>query len=108
MSHDFASQKSETYAVWDEIAEAADLPDVADIDYAFVPGESANWDAAETALSEAGFETARVEDEEGTLYLAACLPDQPATAMSVWLGEEAATRMLLPLGFMPDGWGFEG
>lgn len=108
MSHDFAAQKAETYAVWDEIAEAADLPDVADIDYAFVPGEGADWEGAEAALSEAGFETARVDDEDGRPYLAARLPDQPATAMAVWLGEEAATLMLLPLGFQPDGWGFEG
>ncbi|MFX0543758.1 ribonuclease E inhibitor RraB [Roseovarius sp. S4756] len=108
MTHDFAAQKAETYAVWAEITEAADLPDVADIDYAFVPGNGAEWDAAELALSEAGFETARVKDEEGIPYLAACLPDQPATAMSVWLGEEAATRLVLPHGFQPDGWGFEG
>jgi len=42
------------------------------------------------------------------LYLAACLPDQPATAMSIWLGEETATKLILPHGFTPDGWGFEG
>ncbi|MEI4262889.1 ribonuclease E inhibitor RraB [Roseovarius sp. D0-M9] len=108
MTHDFAAQKAETYAVWAEIAEAADLPDVADIDYAFVAEPAADWEAAEAALNEAGFETARTPDEDGTLYLAACLPDQPATAMSVWLGEEASTRLVLPHGFLPDGWGFEG
>jgi 2-methylisocitrate lyase-like PEP mutase family enzyme len=108
MTHDFAAQKAETYAVWAEIAEAADLPDVADIDYAFVAVDPADWDAAEHALSEAGFECARVEDEEGILYLAARLPDQPVTAMAVWLSEETATKLLLPHGFQPDGWGFEG
>ena len=106
--HDFAAQKSETYAVWAEIANAADLPDIADIDYAFVAGEAPDWDAAEGALGDAGFETARVEDEAGLAYLAARLPDQPVTAMAIWLGEEAATRLVLPHGFVPDGWGFEG
>jgi len=108
MTHDFDAQRAETYSVWSEISGAADMPDVADIDYAFVAGDTADWDAAEAALSEAGFETARVKDEDGMPYLAACLPDQPATAMAIWLGEEASTRLLLPLGFSPDGWGFEG
>ena len=108
MTHDFAAQRQETYAVWDDVATAGDLPDVADIDYAFVAQGSADWDAAETALAEAGYDCARVEDEDGTPYLAACLPDQPLTAMAIWLGEETATRLVLPLGFAPDGWGFEG
>ena len=108
MSHDLVAQRAETYAVFADIQAESDLPDTADIDYAFVPGEGADWEGAEAALSEAGFETARVDDEDGRPYLAARLPDQPATAMAVWLGEEAATLMLLPLGFQPDGWGFEG
>ncbi len=108
MAHDFAAQRAETYATFADIAEGVDLPDVADIDYAFVAGAAADWDAAEAALSEAGFDCARVEDEDGTLYLATCLPDQPVTAMAIWLGEETATALTLPHDFHPDGWGFLG
>ncbi|HEY9038819.1 MAG TPA: ribonuclease E inhibitor RraB [Roseovarius sp.] len=106
MSHDFAAQRAETYAVFADIQAEADLPDVGDIDYAFVAGDAADWDAAEDALAEAGFECARIEDEDSTPYLAACLPDQPLTAMAIWLGEEAATRLAMEHGFGPDGWGF--
>lgn len=106
MPHDFAAQRAATYAAWADIAKDADLPDVADIDYVFAPGETADWDAAGTALSEAGFECARAEDDQGTPYLAASLPDQPLTAMAIWLGEETATRAVLEHGFHPDGWGF--
>lgn len=106
MPHDFTAQRAETYAIWAEIGDGSDLPDEADIDYAFVPQDAADWDAAESALSEAGFDCARVEDDEGTLYLAASLADQPVTAMAIWLGEETATRAVLEHGFLPDGWGF--
>ncbi|PVA10291.1 hypothetical protein DC366_08585 [Pelagivirga sediminicola] len=108
MAHDYAAQRSETYAVFAEIAEGADLPDIADIDYAFVPGDAPDWDALEDALSEAGFECARVADDEAAPYLAARLPDQPVTAMAIWLGEETATALALAHGFQPDGWGFMG
>lgn len=104
--HDYAAQRGETYAVWDDIGDSSDLPDVADIDYVFAPQDSADWDAAETALSAAGYECARAEDDDGAPYLAASLPDQPLTAMAVWLGEETATRAVLEHGFRPDGWGF--
>jgi len=108
MTHDFAAQRRDTYAVWDDVSGGADLPDVADIDYAFVPQDGADWDAAEAALGEAGYDCARTPDEDGTDYLAASLPDQPLTAMAIWLGEETATRAVLPHGFVPDGWGFMG
>lgn len=108
MSHDYAAQQAATYAAWADIEANAALPDVADIDYAFVPIDAADWDAAEAALSEAGFACARVADDTGALYLAASLPDQPLTAMAIWLGEETATRAVLAHGFLPDGWGFLG
>lgn len=106
MPHDFAAQRAETYAVFADIQAEADLPDTVDIDYAFVPSHGADWDAAQTALCEAGFACARIDDAEASPYLAACLPDQPVTAMAVWLGEEAATQLALAHGFHPDGWGF--
>ncbi len=106
MSHDFDAQRAETYAVFEGIQAEVDLPDIADIDYAFVAQNDADWDAAEAALTEAGFECEPVEDEDGRPYLAACLPDQPLTAMAIWLGEEAATQRAMVHGFLPDGWGF--
>lgn len=106
MAHDYGAQRAETYAVFAGIEAEADLPDMADIDYAFVPGENADWDAAEAALADAGFDCARVPDEDGTPYLAAQLQGQPLTAMAIWLGEETATQLTLTHGFAPDGWGF--
>ncbi len=109
MAHDYGAQRAETYAVYAEIQSQAEaLPDEADIDYAFVPGANADWENAQSALSDAGFECAQAEDDNGAPYLNARLPDQPMTAMSIWLGEEMATRIALPHGFTPDGWGFLG
>ena len=106
MTHDYTAQRAETYAVFQDIQSEAELPDTGDIDYAFTAQDNADWDAAEAALAEAGFDCARIPDEQGIPYLAACLPDQPLTAMAIWLGEEAATQLALAHGFVPDGWGF--
>lgn len=100
------AQRAETYAAFARIEAEADLPDTADIDYAFAPGDSADWDGAEATLSEAGFDCARVDEGDGAPYLAARLPDQPCTAMAIWLGEARATQLAGAHGFTPDGWGF--
>lgn len=104
MTHDFAAQKAETYAVFGEIQGNADLPETSDIDYMFEAGDGANWEAFETALDEAGYDTER-EDGEGAPYLVAILADQPISALTIWMGEELATKIALQHGFTPDGWG---
>lgn len=106
MTHDFKAQCAETYAVFEQVQAQSDLPDMADIDYAFVPLEGADWEAAEAALIAAEFECSREEDDDGAPYLGVSLADQPVTALAIWTGEETATRIALPFRFVPDGWGF--
>ncbi|MGR3323536.1 MAG: ribonuclease E inhibitor RraB [Pseudooceanicola sp.] len=109
MSHDFASQKQETFASFAELAKDNDLPEEADIDFFFVPGDGADWQPVAEALGDEGFVTEWVEeDEDGGGYLVATLPDQPLSATAIWMAEEHATRIALDRGFAPDGWGFEG
>ena len=104
MSHDFAEQKAETYAVFNDLREKVEIADTADIDYMFEASPDADWDAFEAALDVAGFDTER-EDGDGTPNLVAILADQPVSALTIWMGEEMATKIALLHGFTPDGWG---
>ncbi len=104
MSHDFSAQKAETYAVFADIQTQAEVPDFADVDYMFNAGPQADWDAFEAALDAAGFDCER-ETGNGTAYLVAILADQPVSALTIWMGEEMATKIGLLHGFTPDGWG---
>ena len=70
----------------------------------FTAGPSANWDAVEAALDAAGYDCEREVDEK-TPYLVAILADQPISALTIWMGEEMATKIALEHGFSPDGWG---
>ena len=111
MPHDYTQQKADTYATFSDIRDSVDaLPDSADIDYAFVPGAHADWDAAQSDLTEQGYACTRVEPDpdfpDDSPYLEAVLPDQPLSAGAIWLGEEIATAIALRHGFAPDGWGF--
>ncbi|MEJ2029596.1 MAG: ribonuclease E inhibitor RraB [Maritimibacter sp.] len=111
MSHDFEQQKAETLAVFAELADGAELPDEINVDYAFLPGASADWDAVQAALDGAGYDCQQTEPEPedgpgAVAQLIATLPDQPVSALAIWTGEEIATRIALDHGFTPDGWGF--
>ncbi|WP_435312285.1 ribonuclease E inhibitor RraB [Primorskyibacter sedentarius] len=107
MSHDFDTQKDQTFANYAELSDANDLPDTADVDYFFLPAEDdADWRALADALSRDGYDCEFVEDD-GAPYLVATLSDQAISAASIWMGEEVATRVALSHGFTPDGWGFE-
>lgn len=108
MSHDFDAQKAETIAAITDIAEKNDLPDMADLDFFFLPvGEDAHWPALADALTKQGYICEFIEDEEDEPpYLVATIEDQPVTATAIWISEEVATRTALEHGFKPDGWGF--
>ncbi len=112
--HDYAAQKAETYATFAEIDATAGLPEEADIDYIFLPGPGADWTAVIVALSDEGYAAERHDPEPDDAdfadgpWLTATLTDQPVSALSIWLGEETATRIALAHGFQPDGWGFMG
>ncbi|MBV2359759.1 ribonuclease E inhibitor RraB [Thalassococcus sp. CAU 1522] len=106
-NHDFAAQRAATIETYRALSEDG-LPDIADVDYFFVPeSDAANWDAAVAALHDEGYDCSEVEDEDG-VYLAATLQDHVISAEGIWFGEEVATRIALRHGFTPDGWGFEG
>lgn len=114
IAHDFAAQRAETYASFADLDGAERLPEEADIDYIFLPGPGADWTAAIRALADEGYAAERHDPEPGDddaadgPWLTATLTDQPVSALSVWLGEETATRIALAHGFVPDGWGFMG
>jgi len=105
MSFDFAAQKAETFATFAEIQAQADVPETADVDYMFVATDGADWGAFETALDMAGFDAERELDNDEP-YLVAILADQPISALTIWMGEDMASKIALKHGFTPDGWGF--
>jgi hypothetical protein len=112
VEHDFAAQRSDTFTAFKDISSANDdLPDVADVDYAFITDdETADWQAFVIALHEEGYDCSVYEadetDPESAAHVSATLFDLPISAMSIWIGEEVATRVALRFGFRPDGWGF--
>jgi hypothetical protein len=106
-THDFAAQRRDTFEVFAGMARENVLPDEADIDYQFVPSDQADWDGFETALVSAEFGCTRIDaSPENHAYLQATLHDQPLSALTIWMGEEMATKLALAHGFLPDGWGF--
>lgn len=109
MSHDFAAQQAETNATYAEMQSEHGLPDIADVDYFFVPSnEDADWRPLADKLTRDGYACEYIEDEEEGIYLVATLQDQVVSAEGIWIGEEVATRAALEFGFTPDGWGMEG
>lgn len=110
MAHDFAAQKAETGVAYGEMQAEHGLPDMADIDYFFVPDTpEADWRPLSDALSREDFDCQYVEPEDGEApYLVATLAGQIVSAEGIWIGEEIATRIALDHGFRPDGWGLEG
>ena len=108
-SHDFASQRAETYETYAQLRAEGVLPDEADVDYFLVPETpQADWQPLAEALSHDGFDCAWVDDDGDAPYLVARLPDQIISAGGIWIGEDTATRKALAHGFRPDGWGLFG
>lgn len=111
MDHDFDAQRADTFATFAEMAAENDLPDLADLDFFFVAARpDADWRPLAQELEQADFLCDWVDDDEAgdTPYLIATLTEQPVSAQSLWIAEETATRIALPHGFAPEGWGMEG
>ncbi|SMX26555.1 hypothetical protein TRP8649_00637 [Pelagimonas phthalicica] len=110
MTHDLAAQKAETFATYEELQSEHGLPEIADVDYFFVPSsDEADWRPLADTLSRADYTCEYIEPEDGEApYLVATLMDQVVSADGIWIGEEVATRAALEHGFTPDGWGLEG
>ena len=111
MAHDFDAQRKDTFATFAELSSDHGLPDEADIDYFLVPGsDNADWRPLADALSNAGYACEWIEAAapDEAAYLVATLAETAVTAMSIWIGEEVATKEGLAHGFTPDGWGLYG
>ncbi|MGH1415604.1 MAG: ribonuclease E inhibitor RraB [Pelagimonas sp.] len=110
MTHDFAAQKAETFATYSELQDKHGLPDIADVDYFFVPTSAdSDWRPLADALSRADYTCEYIEPEDDEApYLVATLMDQVVSSDGIWIGEDVATRIALDHGFTPDGWGLEG
>ncbi|GAA6193859.1 ribonuclease E inhibitor RraB [Phaeobacter sp. NW0010-22] len=111
MSHDFPAQRAETLSVYSDLQAKHGLPDIADVDFFFVPvSESSDWRPLAEHLSNDGYECQYVTAQEkgDAPYLVATLSEQIISASAIWISEEVATRAALEHGFRPDGWGLEG
>jgi Regulator of ribonuclease activity B len=111
MSHDFTAQRAETMSVYADLQANHGLPEIADVDFFFVPEtESSDWRSLAEQLSNDGYECQYITDQgDGAPpYLVATLPDQIISASAIWISEEVATRAAIDHGFRPDGWGLEG
>ena len=106
MSHDFQSQRDETLSVWSELSSANDLPASAILELQFVPkSESADGEALEARLIQAGYRVERYEDD-GEETLEASIGPIELSAEAIWSHELAATEISIECGYSPDGWCF--
>lgn len=102
MSHDFESQRVETFDTFTELAGEVKLPKTAVVYFQFYAEDNEpDWAPAEKALKAKGFATERDEDEG---LLVASIGPIPITPDSIWTYERMATEAVLPQDFYPDGW----
>jgi hypothetical protein len=102
MSHNYETQRRETYATFKEAGKAVKLPKEAVIDYLFFIEElDASWASLEQSLQSAGFNTRRHKD--GMTIIASFGPI-PVTPEDIWQHERTATTIALKHDFYPDGW----
>lgn len=102
MSHNYETQRRETYATFKEAGRAVKLPKAAVVDYLFFIEElDASWGSLEKALQAAGFKTRRHKD--GMTIIASIGPI-PVTPEDIWQHERTATTIALKHDFYPDGW----
>lgn len=100
MSHNFDSQRQETFDTFKELPKGETLPDRAEIDFLFFPEEEgADYAALGKALAAKGFRITR--DEE---LLVATKGPMPVTPDAIWAEERLATEIALKHDFYPDGW----
>jgi hypothetical protein len=102
MSHNYETQRRETYATFKAAGTSVKLPKTAVVEYSFFIEElDASWGALEKALQGEGFKTARSED--GMTIIASYGPI-PVTPEDIWQYERIATTIALKHDFYPDGW----
>ena len=102
MSHNYETQRRDTYATFKAAGKSVKLPKTAVVEFIFFIEElDANWAALEKALRAAGYTTKRLQDGE---TLVASFGPIPVTPEAIWLAEREATTLALAHDFYPDGW----
>ena len=101
--HDFEAQKEQTFDTFAAIASGYAVPASVSLDIHFFADDDADCDAARAALLQAGY-TSSIDSEAQSAEVTVDL-DNP-TAERIWERERQITELLLPYGFVPDGWGF--
>ena len=102
MSHNYETQRRETYATFKEAGRGVKLPKTAVVEFLFFIEElDANWGSLEKALRAEGFTTKRKGDNE---TLIASIGPIPVTPEEIWQHERIATTIALNHDFYPDGW----
>ncbi len=106
MTHDFESQRQETFDTFDELKKQGQaLPKTSVLEvYLLAEGDEANWAAAEKALRSKGFSTER--DEEGETLIVATKAEIPISPDAIWKVEREISAIGLAHDFTPDGWEF--
>lgn len=101
MSHNYETQRRETYATFKNI-QGIKLPKTAVVDFIFFIEEmDADWASLEKALQAEGFSTKRLSDKE---TLIASFGPIAVTPEEIWQHERTATGIALKHDFYPDGW----
>ena len=102
MSHNYETQRRETYATFKAAGTSVKLPKTAVVEYMFFIEElDANWASLEKALQAEGFRTTRPKDGETII---ASYGPIPVTPEDIWQYERIATTIALKHDFYPDGW----
>ena len=102
MSHNYETQRRDTYATFKAAGKSVKLPKTAVVEFLFFIEEiDANWGKLEKALQAAGYVTRREADGE---TLVAAFGPIPVTPEAIWQAERDATTIALAHDFYPDGW----
>ncbi len=102
MSHNYETQRRETYATFKAAGTSVKLPKTAVVDFMFFIEElDANWASLEKTLRAEGFTTKRMKDD---VTLIASIGPIPVTPEDIWQHERIATTIALKHDFYPDGW----
>lgn len=109
---DIESQQAATrYTVAQLIAEK-NVPENANItlELFFIPTENPDSEALLKALKTFGYmaepETETVEGGGTRIAILVTIENLELSADNIWLHEERTTKIALPRGYAPDGWGF--
>jgi hypothetical protein len=102
MSHNFETQRRDTYATFEKAGKGVKLPKLAVVEFIFFVEETdADWAAFEKALRTEGFKTKRLSDGETVVASVGPIEVSPEV---IWHYEREATSIALKHDFYPDGW----